>query len=82
MIQFNSRSILKSSAVKPLRELIAMITMEVAMAFLIGTFMKIEREGMIIKPPPAPTNPLMKPIIPPKITKTVGLFFLVEGCSF
>ena len=67
---------------KPIKELKEIMTKEVPIAIFIGIFKRLTNAGMIIKPPPAPTNPLMKPIIPPKITKTVGLFFLVEGCSF
>ena len=47
-----------------------------------GLGMKMERDGIIMNPPPAPTKPLINPIIAPNITKMVGRFFLVEGSSF
>ena len=57
-----STLILTRSPVKPIKELMAIINKEVAIAFLIGNLANKTKTGIIKKPPPAPTNPVIKPI--------------------
>ena len=47
--------------IKPMAELIAIINSDVPTADFIGNFAKKTRAGIIRKPPPAPTNPVMAP---------------------
>ena len=62
---------------KPMSELKAMMTKEVATAFFIGNFASYIKVGMIKKPPPTPTKPVSKPIIMP-----CTIIFLVVSCCF
>lgn len=59
----------------PIRELIDIITKEVPMATFMGIFRKLTNAGIIIKPPPAPTNPVKNPTTEPSPTAKKALFF-------
>ena len=67
---FQSTSIIPRLPTKPINELIAIILNEVPIDFFIGTLMKKISTGIIINPPPAPTNPVINPTnIAIKMTK-------------
>ena len=59
------QSIIKfcTSPIKPTNEFIAIINKEVPTAFFMGNLTNKISEGIIKKPPPAPTNPMIIPII-------------------
>lgn len=59
----------------PIRELREMMTKEVPMATFIGIFKKLTNAGIIIKPPPAPTNPVKIPTTEPSPAAKNVLFF-------
>ena len=50
---------------KPINELSAIINRDVPIASFIGSFIKITKAGIRRKPPPAPKNPVTKPIRTP-----------------
>jgi len=67
-----------SPLIKPIRELRAMIKSDVPIASFIGILLNITRAGIIIKPPPAPTNPVMvQTPAPSKIIQRMCFFFPV-----
>ena len=56
---------------KPAKELIEMINSEVPIAFLMDSFKRFTKAGIIKKPPPAPTKPVKKPTANPIKTVVV-----------
>ena len=61
----NSQSISKfcTSPINPTNEFIAIMNREVPTAFRIGNLANKINDGIIKNPPPAPTNPIMIPIV-------------------
>ncbi len=57
-----------TSPMKPINDFIAMISIEVATAFFIGSFANITKAGIIKKPPPAPIIPVNSPTTAPSRT--------------
>ena len=55
------------SPINPINDLIAIITKEVAIALFMLSLLKRTRTGIIIKPPPAPTSPVINPTTVPSI---------------
>ena len=51
--------------IKPIKDFKDIIASEVAIACFILSFVKITNTGIIIKPPPAPTSPVINPIKDP-----------------
>ena len=47
----------------PISEFMAMMKREVPTAFFIGNLANKSNDGIIKKPPPAPTNPIMIPMV-------------------
>ncbi len=64
--KIQSISKMVTSPRKPKSEFIAMMNKEVAAAFFIGKFANKTKIGTIIKPPPAPTKPVINPVKAPK----------------
>jgi hypothetical protein len=52
-----------TSPKNPMSEFMAMMKSEVPTAFFMGNFANKTNDGIIKKPPPAPTNPMMIPIV-------------------
>jgi len=67
MDNINVQSIICSppSPKKPISDFAAMITKDVPTASFIGNLLRTTKAGIIKKPPPAPTNPVKTPTIPP-----------------
>jgi hypothetical protein len=61
----NNQSIVRfcMSPINPISEFIAIINSDVPTAFFIGSLANNTNDGIIKKPPPAPTNPIITPII-------------------
>lgn len=60
-----SMSIFSTSPMKPIKDLMAMISNEVATAFFMGNLANKTKAGIIKKPPPAPTIPVKTPTTNP-----------------
>ncbi len=71
-----------SPLVNPMREFSAMIKSDVPMASFIGILLKITNAGIIINPPPAPTNPVIVPTTIPSNMIQMMCFFLPVFLSF
>ncbi len=80
-INFQSIAWRPISPVKPTSELSAIINSDVPIASFIGSLIKITKAGINRKPPPAPRNPVTRPISTPYITKILGLDFALTAVS-
>ena len=61
----NTQSISKfwTSPINPINEFIAIMNNEVPMAFFMGKLANKTKDGIIKNPPPAPTKPMISPMI-------------------
>ena len=71
-----------SPLVNPMREFSAIIKSDVPMASFIGILLNITSAGIIINPPPAPTNPVIVPTTIPSNMIQMICFFLQVFLSF
>lgn len=74
-----------SEKANPLSELAEMITSDVPIACLIGSFKKLTSVGIIKNPPPAPTSPVSTPISMPSMMShpmLVSLLVSSKATSF
>ena len=60
---FQSIEMVCTSPKNPISEFIAMMKSEVPTAFFIGNLANKSNDGIIKKPPPAPTNPIIIPMV-------------------
>ena len=86
---FQSIEMVCTSPKNPMSEFMAMMKREVPTAFFMGNFANKTNDGIIKKPPPAPTNPMIIPIVNvwisnvnneklPTVSSVVFFFFNIE----